>query len=208
MDKNKEIAIRQVKFDGDPIQVIEQDGNHYVAMRPICTALSLNWKNQYRNLKEDPVLNSVMVITTTTGSDGKQYEMVCLPIEYLNGWLFKIPVSRYQGERREKLIRYQKECYRVLYNHFFQAGKQPDQGMDHLALKTRLALQAGLNPYARFVLEEDFGVAPRWDIDDRERYIATDRGLMCVKPRPTAWKKYRGIQGADLPVAPDGRRRE
>jgi hypothetical protein len=61
----------------------------------------------------------------TTGADGKQYEMVCLPLDYLNGWLFKINANRYKGDdRREVIIRYQRECYRVLADHFLPNRKQ------------------------------------------------------------------------------------
>lgn len=193
MQELNEVAIRQVDFRGDPIQVIEQFGRHYVAMKPICSALGLDWGTQWRNIKEDPVLGSTIVVTTTVGQDGKQREMVCLPIEYLNGWLFKIPAQRYSGERREKIVRYQQECYLALYEHFFKGGSG-SRAADHLSLKAELASQAGMNPYARAVLEEDFGVSPSWDMDTGERYVATHDGLMSVRPRPTARKEHRGLQ--------------
>lgn len=44
--------------------------------------------------------------------------MVCLPLEYLNGWLFGINASRVREELRERLIRYQRDCYRVLSQAF------------------------------------------------------------------------------------------
>ena len=46
--------------------------------------------------------------------------MLCLPIEYLNGFLFKINPNKVKDEKvRERIIRYQKECYRALYEYFF-----------------------------------------------------------------------------------------
>ena len=87
------------KFEKADLQIVrEQSGRILVAMKPIVDALGFDWKNQYRNITEDPVLNSVMVITTTTGADGKQYEMVCLPLDYLYGWLFKINANRYKND--------------------------------------------------------------------------------------------------------------
>ena len=50
--------------------------------------------------------------------------MVCLPLDYLNGWLFKINANRYKGDRRALIIKYQKECYRVLARHFLGAAAQ------------------------------------------------------------------------------------
>ena len=113
------------KFEKADLQIVrEQAGRILVAMKPINDALNLEWKCQRRNITEDPVLNSVTIITMATGADGKQYEMVCLPLDYLNGWLFKINANRYSGERREIIIRYQRECYRVLAEHFLPNRKQ------------------------------------------------------------------------------------
>ena len=113
------------KFDKADLQIVrDETGSILVAMKPVVDALGLDWKSQHRNISEDPVLNSVMVIMTTTGADGKQYEMFCLPLDYLNGWLFRINANRYRGTRREVIIRYQRECYRVLADHFLPSRKQ------------------------------------------------------------------------------------
>jgi hypothetical protein len=45
-------------------------------------------------------------------------EMTCLPLDYLNGWLFGVNANRVKPEVRERVIRYQKECYRVLADAF------------------------------------------------------------------------------------------
>ncbi|MBK9053977.1 MAG: hypothetical protein IPL78_24600 [Chloroflexi bacterium] len=38
----------------------------------------------------------------------------CLPLEYLNGWLFGINADRVRPDIRDRLIRYQRECYKIL----------------------------------------------------------------------------------------------
>jgi hypothetical protein len=48
--------------------------------------------------------------------------MICLPLEYLNGWLFKVPASRYKGWKREAVIRYQKKCYLALHDYFIHGA--------------------------------------------------------------------------------------
>jgi hypothetical protein len=106
------------EFDGDKIDVIEYAGQFFVPMKPICEAIGLDWPSQRKLIERDPVLGSVMVVLTTTGTDGKTYPMLCLPIKFINGWLFKIDVSRYKGPMRSKLIRYQVDCYDVLYERF------------------------------------------------------------------------------------------
>lgn len=115
--------IQKINFDGDTMAVVERNGEQFVAMKPICEAMGLDWGAQRQLMGRDPVLSSTTCIIHAVAEDGKHREVVCLPMSYLNGWLFKIDVTRYESERREKIIRYQKECYQVLFNHFF--GKRP-----------------------------------------------------------------------------------
>ncbi len=107
-----------VQFAGAELVAIEDGDKKFVALKPISDILGLHWSRQRQSINDDPVLNSVVRELRTTGSDGKQYEMVCLPLDYLNGWLFKIDARRYKGERQALIIRYQKECYRALADHF------------------------------------------------------------------------------------------
>jgi len=110
-------AISKVSFYGSKIPVIEKDGKLMVAMKPIVEALGLDWSGQLRMIKNDPVLNEGMDVTSIPTSSGVQ-ETVCLPLDYLNGWLFKIPATRYTGCRRESILKYQRECYQALYRYF------------------------------------------------------------------------------------------
>jgi len=114
--------ITKVPFYGNEIVVIEKNGKQYVSMKPIVEALGLAWRDQQRIIEKDPVLNSVKGVTPLTGNDGKQYQMICLPLEYLNGWLFKVPASRYSGKKQETIICYQKECYQVLHEYFHKGA--------------------------------------------------------------------------------------
>lgn len=55
---------------------------------------------------------------TIRGEDGRPRETTCLPIEYLNGWLFGVDAKRVKPEIRERLLQYQDECFKVLNAHF------------------------------------------------------------------------------------------
>jgi len=137
--KGKIMNFEVFKFENAKLQVVlEQSGKILVAMKPIADALELNWDTQRQHIMTDPVLNSVTVVTTATGADGKQYEMVCLPLDYLNDWLFKINANRYSGERREIIIRYQRECYRVLADHFLPNRQiaAPDSNIENIIKRT------------------------------------------------------------------------
>ncbi|MEM7118987.1 MAG: phage antirepressor N-terminal domain-containing protein, partial [Chloroflexota bacterium] len=131
------IEQKEVAFYSDQITavLIEQaDGNRvvYVPIRPICDLLGVARRAQQRRIQEDDVLSSVVVnvpvmsgIVTDpdlpSSSRPKTSHMMALPLDYLNGWLFGINAKRVKSEVRDQLIRYQKDCYRVL-SEAFQSG--------------------------------------------------------------------------------------
>ena len=117
---SNQISTQTISFNNQSLVTFEQDGVHYTAMKPICDNIGLEWGSQYNRIKRDDVLNSVIFIMKMTGNDGKDYQMICLPIEYLNGWLFGIDVNRCKPEIRETLIKYKKECYQALHDYWFK----------------------------------------------------------------------------------------
>ena len=123
------IEERQVDFYGDDIIAVLVDVNGdehvYIPIRPICTYLGLTWPGQTERLRRDPVLSQEVQgvrVTRTPNSEatraGGSQTMLCLPLDFLNGWLFGINATRVKEEHREKVIRYQRECYRILAEAF------------------------------------------------------------------------------------------
>jgi hypothetical protein len=104
---------------------------------------------------------SVGTITVPTeGKDGKIYNMTCLSLDYLNGWLFKVPASRYKGKKREAIIRYQKECYQALHDYFHNGGAL-NQNADQDQLAGLLGKMASMTALAvsEAMGEKIFGIA-------------------------------------------------
>ncbi len=97
---------------------ISKDGRDYVPIRPICDALGVDFSAQLQRIKRDPIFSSGVVTVTTTGADGKQYEMVALDSEFSSGWLFTIDTNLVKEEIKSFVIEYKRECNRVLHNHF------------------------------------------------------------------------------------------
>tara|TARA_R110001592_G_scaffold268269_3_gene534506 strand:+ start:21927 stop:22460 length:534 start_codon:yes stop_codon:yes gene_type:complete len=95
--------------------------NEFVAIKPICQGLGIDHSVQIRDLKKDEILGSVVVSKTTTGSDGKNYSMQCLPIKYVFGWLFTISPKKVKPEAAEVLIQYRRKVYDVLWEHFAES---------------------------------------------------------------------------------------
>lgn len=118
------VNTHEINFEDNPVTVVEKNGRYFPALKPVFEGMGVDWKGQYQKLKDDVVISSVMEIRPTTGRDGKQYEMVCIPLEYLNGVLFKINPSRCPAETRERVVLYQKECYRALHDHFFPRNEE------------------------------------------------------------------------------------
>ncbi|MGH2537162.1 MAG: phage antirepressor N-terminal domain-containing protein [Candidatus Promineifilaceae bacterium] len=118
-------------YDDELTAVLVEIGEReeiYIPVRPICDYLGLDWSAQFRRINRDPVLSGTIqgvAITTTPSPDGRGgglQEMVCLPLKFLPGWLFGVSVVRVRPELQDKILRYQRESYDVLWNAF-QEGR-------------------------------------------------------------------------------------
>lgn len=119
---------KEVLFYEDVITavLVEVNGEDqiYVPLRPICDYLGLSYTGQRDRIRRDPVLSeSVHLIRISrTVEAGSDQELVCLALKFLPGWLFGISVNRVKEELREKIVRYQREGYDVLWEAF-QEGR-------------------------------------------------------------------------------------
>ena len=148
MDKALAVVEQKiVQFYGDEIIAIRaQDGAVYVPVRPICDLLGVDWSSQRQRIARDPVLAEVIkpcvVVTTTQGQPDQRREMLALPLDYISGFLFGINAGRAKEEIRERLIRYQKECYKVLAEAFQEGRLTTDPTLDDLLRSDSDAVQA------------------------------------------------------------------
>jgi hypothetical protein len=109
---------QQVDFYGDVLLAGQlADGTILVPLRPICEALGLVWAAQYNRLKRDQVLAPALTVSVTETIQGPR-PMLCLPLKLLPGFLFGLQPSRVKPELRDKIVRYQQDCYEVLWNAF------------------------------------------------------------------------------------------
>ena len=110
-------ALVPFDFHGDALSCIEQDGRLWVAVKPVCEALGIDNKGQQAKLSAKTW--ATMEIISTVGADAKAREMLCLDLDSLPMWLATIEPARVREAARPKLELYQKECARVLRDHFF-----------------------------------------------------------------------------------------
>ena len=132
-----------VDFRNDTLFATERDDGVFVALKPICDALGLNWPAQFSRLREDPIL-SEGIATVAMPSVGGAQETTCLRLDLVNGWLFKIDSRRVRDEEtRQKVLTYQRECYAVLFRHFYgRAERAAEPELDDTAESESARLRA------------------------------------------------------------------
>lgn len=109
-------AIEQLPiFNGRKILATLQTGEWWVAVKPLCEALEVDYKQQAKNILEDGILSQLSCEHTMVAADNKLRKMTCLPERYVYGWLFSI------RSESVKLLEYKRTCYDLLYNHFHGA---------------------------------------------------------------------------------------
>jgi len=55
---------------------------------------------------------------TPDGRGGSLQNTLCLPLKFLPGWLLGVSASRVKEDLHQRIIRYQRECYDVLWEAF------------------------------------------------------------------------------------------
>ena len=101
-----------LQFNGKNVYFKAIDGQWWIAIKPICEALGVDYERQRRKLKTHKILGQLPSIQTVVASDERIREMVCLPEFFIYGWLFQI-----QSDSPD-LQEYQWKCYELLYNYF------------------------------------------------------------------------------------------
>lgn len=112
MQKQTTSVQKFLEFNDKAIYFVAADGQYWIALKPICEALNVDYIRQFKNLKEDEILSQLLSEQTMVAADGKVRKMISLPEFYVYGWIFQIQSSS------PELLKYKWECYRVLYNFF------------------------------------------------------------------------------------------
>jgi ferritin-like metal-binding protein YciE len=141
------IEQKEVLFYDDTILAVRlADEGVFVPLRPVIEGLGLDWASQTRRINRDPILSDeqkrVVVTTTDSRHETMPREMLCLHLDFLSGFLFGINANRVKSDLRERLIRYQRECYKVLTEAFQEGRLTADPVLDELLQSNSDAVQA------------------------------------------------------------------
>lgn len=120
--------LSSVTFHGDTIYCVELNGQPYVPLRPIVENLGMDWSAQATKFRTNHNRWGVAMITTpsastvgmiaTVAKDGKEREMLCLPLRKLAAWLASINPKKVRQELRAKIELYQAESDDALWNYW------------------------------------------------------------------------------------------
>ena len=121
-------ALATVDFHGDTLEAVkDKDGTIWVSIKRCCENLGLDRATQMLKLKKKDW--AVRGQKPLTGPDGKIYEVDVIDLTTLPGWLFSIDSRRVKPEIKDKLVKYQRECAKVLADHFL-GTKQAEQAAE------------------------------------------------------------------------------
>ena len=135
--------IQLVQFHNQQISILNYNNKPYVAIKPICENIGLDWEAQRQRIKRNEILNSTAFMIKVVAKDGKNRDVLCLPLGYLNGWLAGIELSRVNPEIKPILKQYQLECFDVLYSHFMP--KVAQQYPNTISLEQQQQIKQAVN---------------------------------------------------------------
>jgi len=108
--------IIHVDFHGDSLECAQRDGRIWVAVRRVCDALGVSVQPQLTKLRDKPWATITMIVTVA--EDGKPRETACIDLDSLPMWLATLNPRKVSDEVRGKIELYQRECAKVLRDHF------------------------------------------------------------------------------------------
>lgn len=100
------------------ISIATHGNEKYVAIKPICEAIGVDYDNQMDKINEDEILSQLTPLRGVVAADGKNREMRVISLRYVFGWLFTINPNKVKPEIKEQIIEYKKQCYDALFDTF------------------------------------------------------------------------------------------
>ncbi len=139
---------REVTFYEDELTAVRgKDGQVYVPLRQMCTALGLDQRSQRRrilnhNVLSDGFTGGVIMTPPGPGGGGGRQQALLLRVDLVPLWLSTIDISRVKDEIRPKLERFQREAAKALWEAFQQGRLTADLDFDALLAQDTPEAQA------------------------------------------------------------------
>ena len=117
----------------DVMILVSNGPEKLVPIKPICEAMGIEFEPQRKKIQDDIDLSSTASLSMVVASDGKEREMICLPLQYIFGWLFTINPKNVKPEAQEAVRQYRMQCYKALFEYFTEPQtflKQKQEAME------------------------------------------------------------------------------
>lgn len=96
----------------------DRDGMQAIALKPLCETLGIRFTQQLEKLKKNPQFQ-LYYLSSTAAQDGKNREMVCIPVRQVGMWICNINANRVKPEVKEKVLQFQEYLQEVIYQALF-----------------------------------------------------------------------------------------
>ena len=119
------------------------DDDYYVALKPLCEGMGIDFSAQRKRLQRQPWATVAMM--TTVAADGKSRELFGINRKTLTMWLATIDTSRLTDDTvRANIVTYQRECAEALDSYFHEGAavrEMPGDTDDDLIARALVAAQ-------------------------------------------------------------------
>lgn len=101
-----------LEFNGKIIYFLAVNGTYWIAIKPICEALGVDYVNQFKSAQKDEILSGALSKHTMHDASGRLQKMACIDEKFVYGWLFSL------RSKNPEFIEYKRKCYELLYEFF------------------------------------------------------------------------------------------
>ena len=116
--EQKLVTLTAAGADQDEVLAARLDtAQIYLPVKPLCTALGVNWPSQRQKIMADEVL-AESTRTLRLKTRGGPQNLVCMDVEAIPMWLAGIEPSRVRADLRDRLITYKRWVRKTVYDAF------------------------------------------------------------------------------------------
>lgn len=117
-------------FDGKTVLAADLGDVVVIPTNPICNLIGIDAATQNKIIMADPVMSQGVRVIPYPSKGGEQ-SMVCLRLDLVHGWIFRINPNKVSKDARPKLIAFQTEGFKVLFEHFYSRRDDLQQPAAH-----------------------------------------------------------------------------
>lgn len=101
-----------LQFNGHDLYFTLSNGQWWIAIKPICEALNIEYTRVFKNVKKHKIYGAALAKQPMQIPGDQVRSMICLPEEFIYGWLFSL------NSKSPELLEYQVKCNKILHEHF------------------------------------------------------------------------------------------